>query len=165
MFHSRCDLREACVNISTFYFRPVVIFVIFSIHHSLSTLCWLWAVRAPRQIFAVEQKLCYGNHCSLVERWNIVNIRTPEPLHGRGIDIITVARGWLQTISGWCDLWWCATVQPRICATNATLQHTETTEGWLPSKRIETFCSATGIKCELSCNSWYHWLRVEQIEM
>ena len=120
---------------------------------------------ALRQIFAVEQKMCYGNHCSLMERCNIVNIRTPEPLQGRGIDIITVARGWLQTISGWGDLWWCATVQPRICATNATLQHTETTEGWLPSKRIETFCSATGIKCELSCISWYHWLRVEQIVM
>ena len=38
---------------------------------------------ALRQIFAVEQKMCFGNHCSLMERCNIVNIRTPEPLHGR----------------------------------------------------------------------------------
>ena len=65
--------------VPTLYFQPVVIFVIFSIHHSLSTL---WTVDCARSkyVFAVQQKLCYGNHCSLVERCkngDIVNICTP----------------------------------------------------------------------------------------
>ena len=38
--------------VPTLYFQPVVIFVIFSIHHSLSTLCWLWTVHPGKYLLS-----------------------------------------------------------------------------------------------------------------
>ena len=121
VFHSRCDLWEACVL--CIYFILPTCCDICHIQYSSTLICTVDCGLCTQQIFAVQQKLCYGNHCSLVERCkngDIVNICTPEPLQGRGIDIITVARGWLQTISGWCDLWWCAT--SHLC-NKCILQH------------------------------------------